>query len=109
MTVAFDLLKRSGFDADRVIVISDNEVNHDSSWNSRSGKRAIQAKMDEYRKKVGHDVWCHAIDLQGYGTSQFIGPHTNIIAGWSEQVLRFVSLAESGFGGVVSEIEAMLL
>ena len=95
------------------MILSDNEVNADSySWYGgylERGKKAIQSNLERYRKKVGHDVWCHAIDLQGYGTSQFIGRHTNIMAGWSEQVLRFVALAEQGFGGLVDEIESMEL
>lgn len=106
MTAGFNCLMSSGFDADRVIVLSDNEVN--GGW-WHDNKKAIQSKMNQYRKKVGHDVWCHAIDLQGYGTQQFYGPKTNIIAGWNEQVLRFVSIAEQGFGGIVSEIEALEL
>ena len=32
----------------------------------------------------------------GYGTQQFAGPKTNIIAGWSEKVLNFILLAEQG-------------
>lgn len=105
MAAGFDMLMQTGFDADRVIVLSDNEIN--GSWSR--GKKAIQAKMVEYRKKVGHDVWCHAIDLQGYGTQQFIGPKTNIIAGWSEQVLRFIDMAESGSGTIVSDIDGIVL
>ena len=108
MAAGFEKLMMTGFDADRVIVLSDNEVNGGGWW-SRDNKKVIQHNLDEYRKRVGHDVWCHAIDMQGYGTQQFIGEHVNIIAGWSEQVLRFVSLAEQGFGGIVNEIDAMTL
>lgn len=102
MAAGFDKLMRTGFDADRVVVLSDNEVN--GGWWG-DNKHTIQSKMNAYRSKVGHDVWCHAIDLQGYGTQQFIGPKTNIIAGWSEQVLRFISLAEHGFGCITDGID----
>ena len=109
MEAGFDCLMESGFDADRVVVLSDNEVNR-RSWNTgQYGYRTVQAKLDAYRAKVGHDVWCHAIDLQGYGTQQFIGPGVNIMGGWSEQVLRFVMLAEEGLGGLIDEIEATTL
>ena len=106
MSAGFDLLMMSGFDADRVIVLSDNEVNG-VFWHS--GKDTIQHCLEDYRRKVGHDVWCHAIDLQGYGTSQFWGPKTSVITGWSDQVLRFISLAENGFGSIVDEVEAVKL
>ena len=32
----------------------------------------------------------------GYGTQQFQGHNTNIIAGWSEKVLTFITLVEEG-------------
>lgn len=108
MAAGFQLLMKSGFDADRIIVLSDNEVNG-CGWSSRHSKEVIQECLEQYRKKVGHDVWCHAIDLQGYGTSQFIGPKVNVMAGWSESILRFISMAESGFGSIVNEIDGMEL
>ena len=107
MACGFDCLKLTGFDADRVVVLSDNEVNGGGWWGN--GTDTVQAKMDEYRRHVGHDVWCHAIDLQGYGTQQFIGGRTNIMAGWSESVLRFIGMAEAGFGSIVSEVESLFL
>jgi len=109
MAAGFNCLLASGFDADRVVVLSDNEVNAHSWRTGLYGYQTVQAKLDEYRAKVGHDVWCHAIDLQGYGTQQFMGPKVNVMAGWSEQVLRFVSLAEQGLGGLIDEIEAIVL
>lgn len=109
MAAGFDCLMESGFDADRVVVLSDNEVNGRSWMTYDYGYKAIQSKLDQYRAKVGHDVWCHAIDLQGYGTQQFIGAKVNIMGGWSEQVLRFVAQAEQGLGGLVDEIEAIEL
>ena len=102
MAAGFACLMKSGFDADRVIVLSDNEVN---GWRCSVG--TIQNELDAYRRLVGHEVWCHAIDLQGYGTQQFAGPKVNIMAGWSDSVLRFMGFAEAGFGGIVHEIEAM--
>jgi len=107
MAAGFDKLIETRFDADRVVVISDSEVNNASYY--RNNTKTIQHKMDAYRKMVGHDVWCHGIDLQGYGTSQFIGPKTNIMAGWSDSVLRYISLAESGFGGIVKDVDALEL
>lgn len=96
MHAGFVELMASGFDADRVIVLSDNEVNSRGWWSSIRNVDVIQKDLEAYRKRVGHDVWCHAIDLQGYGTSQFVGRHVNVMAGWSEQLLRFVSLTEMG-------------
>ena len=99
----FDVMIRDNIKADRVIIISDNECNSGwSSWNHKP----VQARADAYRKQTHNDLWVHAIDLQGYGTQQFAGPKTNIIAGWSEKVFNFILLAEQGEGNLEKAIEA---
>ena len=40
----------------------------------------------------------------GYGTQQFIGPRFDLIAGWSERVLPFITLAEKGLDTLVDHI-----
>ena len=90
MELPFLAMIREKVRADRIIVISDDQCN--GSWFSNP----IQSLADEYRRKTGNDIWVHAIDLQGYGTQQFHGPKTNIIAGWSEKVFDFILLAEQG-------------
>jgi len=92
MELPFAQMMKDRVDADRIIVISDNECNG-SYWS-----KPIQSLADEYRNKSGNDLWVHAIDLMGYGTQQFHGPKTNIIAGWSEKVFDFIKLAEQGEG-----------
>ena len=109
MAAGFACLARSGFDADRVIVLSDNEVNANIHGRLNRNAGTMQRELEAYRRQVGHDVWCHAIDLQGYGTQQFQGQKVNVMAGWSEQVLRFVSLAEQGFDGLIDEVERVAL
>ena len=84
---------------DRIILLSDNECNR-----PRWGGMPVQAMADKYREKMQNDLWVHAIDLQGYGTQQFAGRHTNIIAGWSEKIFDFILLAERGEGALESTI-----
>lgn len=88
--------------ADRLIILSDNEINYGFT-------SACQSLADEYRRKVNKDLWIHAIDLQGYGTQQFVGGKTNIIAGWSEKVLEFINLAEEGMDNQVKRIEKYMI
>ena len=92
MELPFQKMIADRVNADRIIVISDNECNG-SYWPA-----PIQSLADGYRRKSGNDIWVHAIDLQGYGTQQFHGPKTNVIAGWSEKVFGFIKLAEQGEG-----------
>lgn len=92
MYLPFYAMLQDNVKADRVIIISDNECNC-----SRYGiGETVQSIADRYRTKAYPDMWVHAIDLQGYGTQQFYGARTNIIAGWSEKVLDFITLAEQG-------------
>lgn len=88
--------------ADRLIMLSDNEINR--GWYG-GYTRTCQPLADKYRNTINKDLWVHAIDLQGYGTQQFIGDKTNVIAGWSERVLEFINLCEEGINNQVKYIE----
>ena len=92
-----------------MIMISDNEINCYWDYKCWGNEKTTQSYVDEYRRTINPDFWVHAIDLQGYGTQQFIGGKTNIIAGWSERVLEFVDMAEKGLGNIVSTIENISL
>lgn len=98
MELPFMQMIKDNVQADRVIILSDNECN--SYW-----RTPVQALADKYRKGTGNDIWVHAVDLQGYGTQQFHGAKTNIITGWSEKVLEFILLAEQGKGTLIKAIE----
>ena len=85
---------------DRVIYFSDNVCN-----SSRYGLRVtVQKYAEAYRQLYNPDFWVHGVDLQGYGTQQFLGERFNLIAGWSENVLSFINLAERGIGTLVQAI-----
>jgi hypothetical protein len=100
MELPFQYLIDNKIPADRIIVISDNQIN--SQWSN-----PVQSLADMYRKEMLQpQAWVHAIDLQGYGTQQFHGKYTNIISGWSEKALSFISMAESGIGSLVQAIES---
>ena len=92
--------------ADRLIILSDNEINADSSswYGPRGYKKCCQSLAEQYRFTY-RDLWVHAIDLQGYGPQQFIGKNTNIIAGWNERILEFINLAEQGINNQVEYIQ----
>jgi len=99
MELPFKHLIKEGIKVDRIILLSDNEVNCGDA-------KPIQALADEYRREVNPDCWVHGVDLQGYGTQQFIGGRTNIIAGWSEKLLDFIKIAEEGVDTLTKRINA---
>lgn len=101
MFLPFEKMSRDNVKADRIIFISDNVCNSGGGFYGKT----VQSAADKYRRKTGNDIWVHAIDLQGYGTQQFHGAKTNIIAGWSEKVFEFIKLAEQGEGSLAKTIE----
>lgn len=106
LTLPLKGMLKDSLKADRLIMLSDNEINRGyvyGGWYNRY--ETCQSLADNYRKTINKDLWVHAIDLQGYGTQQFIGGKTNIIAGWNERVLEFISLAEQGIDTQVKRIE----
>lgn len=102
MYLPFAKMIEDKINADRIIILSDNECNSSGGWHCR---KPVQSIANEYRKQTGNDIWVHAIDLQGYGTQQFHGAKTNVIAGWSEKVLDFIRLAEQGENNLEKTIE----
>lgn len=92
---------------DRIILLSDNEINRGYTYSvGYGGPKTCQALVEEYKKKVNPDVWVHAIDMQGYGTQQFAGKNVNIIAGWNEKVLDFIAASEQGVDTLINKIES---
>ena len=100
MVLPFQKMIDDKINADRIIVLSDN-MNNGEIW---CNNRPTQHYAEQYRRISGNDIWVHGVDLQGYGTQQFHGRKTNIIAGWSEKVLDFILLAEQGEDTLIKRI-----
>ena len=81
--------------ADRIIVISDNQDN--SGYACRG--------WDQY-KRMFPGAKLYSVNLGGYETSQFVPEKgTAYLAGFSEKIFQFISLAEQGPDAMVREIE----
>lgn len=101
---------KNNVEVDRIVVLSDNEANRQFRSSSLGfNYYTAESVADEYRKKLNKNVWIHTIDMQGYGTQQFCGPHTNLIAGWSEKVLDFILLVENGMDSLIKTINDYLI
>ena len=98
MQLPFQYLTKENLKFDRIIVFSDDQCNMGDG-------ETIQSHMDIYRRTVSPNCWLHACDLQGYGTTQFIGSRTNFITGWSEKILEFINLSEQGVDTLRKRIE----
>ncbi|WP_326513919.1 TROVE domain-containing protein [Clostridium intestinale] len=83
---------------DRIILLSDNEINY-------GYKETCQSYIEKYKRTINPNVWVHGIDMQGYGTQQFCGNKVNIVSGWNEKMIEFISTVEEGVGDLRSKIE----
>lgn len=99
MHLPFEYAMQDSRPYDRIIVLSDNEVNGNQTM--------IQKYASKYRQTKNNNLWVHAVDMQGYGTQQFCGDKTNILAGWSEKVLQFILMRERGVQSFVQAIESV--
>ena len=104
ITLPLKYLLTHKINVDRIIILSDNEINSNFS-NDHWSNKTCQQFVELYKKEVNSNVWVHAVDLQGYGTQQFMGKNVNIVAGWNEKIFDFIHLAEQGFDKIVKVIE----
>ena len=68
MTLPFNYLLNNGIFVDRIIVLSDNEIN--SGWADDGWRRSVpcQSLVERYRREINPNVWVHAIDCRVTGT-----------------------------------------
>jgi hypothetical protein len=88
---------------DRMIILSDMQVYggyHDQQ---------IQGLFERYRKEINPDCWLHSIDLAGYGTTPIVSGKTNLITGWSDKVLNYISAVEQGADSMIKDISKISL
>lgn len=103
LSIAFQYILRNKMDFDRIIVLSDMQT-----CESRSSSSAL---FDEYRKTINPNTYLHSIDLMGYnlGTQFLPEKNINLMSGWSEKVLRYISTLENGIGSMIEHISEYAL
>ena len=95
-------LRESGLDPDRVIALSDGEIN------SGDG-RTLTRLTGEWARELGHPIATIGWDLAGYGTTQVTGPDAMMLCGFSDSALRFVADADAGFDAMANEVSRVKL
>jgi hypothetical protein len=108
ITLPLQYLLQTKLNVDRIILISDNELNTTGYWHS-DNIVVCQDLFNKYKAQVNPKTWMHSVDLVGYGTSQFSGDHVDRINGWSEKVFDYMKMVEQGMGGLVKQIEQIVL
>jgi 60 kDa SS-A/Ro ribonucleoprotein len=93
---------------DQAILITDNESWLESSWGSR---RIAADYIKDYHNKVKSDTKFFLIRLDPYGTSQVPPAQRNTynLFGWSDSVVKFISLIANGGEKQIEDIESLEL
>lgn len=84
---------------DNIIIITDEQQNTGSSFFK---------ELTNYRKTVNKNVKAFVIDISSYQTGGMVPPGDTLsyyIYGFSDQVLKFVSMAAKGFGDMVEHVK----
>lgn len=68
------------------------------------GIENIDDILNRYRKEINPDVWFYSVNLVGYGTCEINCRHPRNVelAGWSPQILNFISAME---GDMVKQVD----
>ena len=106
---AFEIIDKLGAPVDRIIIFSDMQAYGDGGmggWGYRGP--TCQAWTTKYR--AAHpNLWVHSIDLAGHGTTKVMGNGVNLIAGWSDKVLDYISQVEEGGSNLIETIDKYVI
>lgn len=98
--LGLEYLIKNKINVDRIVNLSDMQCYGGYSW----GGPDLQTLLNKYKREINPKVWMHSIDLAGYGTTKVQGDRVNLIAGWSDKVLEYISLVEQGEGDLLERI-----
>jgi hypothetical protein len=103
---AFKYMRENNMSVDRVILLSDMQC-YDSTPNDGHCDQSVAEEWAKYKQQINPKTYFYPIDLTGYGTSVVPedDPNSNLLAGWSEQILKFIPMYEKGLGTMVDAVE----
>jgi hypothetical protein len=94
---AIEYLIENKIFVDRIIIFSDMQC---------YGRDSLQQMLDMYKRNINPNVFLHSVDLEGHGTSPFApNKKVNVIGGWSDKLIEYISLTEKGEQTLINDIE----
>ncbi len=84
---------------DRIVILSDMQA-----WGTEFSPAAA---LEDYRKRFACDPLVYSWDLQGYGTTQFVGRRVVPVAGFSDKAFDFMKNVEEGTSKIIEMIRAV--
>ena len=100
---AFKYLVDNGIKVHRIFLFSDMQCyNEDRNIEGES----VYGYWEKYKQRVNPGAYLYSFDLAGYGTSQVPedDPRVLLVAGWTENILRYIPYFERDRKTVLQEI-----
>jgi len=103
--LALDYLLYNKIKVDRILLFSDMQC-YDSDNKYYGYGNSISEQWNKYKKEINPNCYLYSFDLAGYGTSQVPqgDPKVLLIAGWSENILKYIPYFERDSKTVIQEI-----
>lgn len=100
--LTIDYLIEHNIKVHRIFIFSDEQGYDRSGYNDSS----LYDSWERYKRNVNHSTYLYSFDLTGYGTTQIPteDPHVLKIAGWSENILKYIPQFEGDRKTVLAEI-----
>ncbi len=100
----FEYLNQTKLQVDRIILLSDMQCYNDRPGYSTSSTVAHQ--FLQYQRSINPKAWLYSIDLSGYGSLQVPedNKQTSLIAGWSENIFRYINMNETDKTTMIDDI-----
>lgn len=104
--LAFDTMRREHIKPDRVIIVSDEQCYTPTGQKHRGWGFDSTERINAFRK-VSPKTFIHMIDVGGYMGGSMIAPEDQacLLAGWSDNLIKFIPTIESGGKGLPEAIE----
>lgn len=101
-------LRENNINVDRIIIFSDEQLYNTMGYDYRNNRpdASVQEELFKYRNTVNQEAFLHSIDLNGYPNTMVPpnDPKSNLIAGWSEQILKYIDYFEKGIGSMADAV-----
>ena len=97
-----EYLRRKNIKADNIIFFTDEQMN---------GAHSFKQSVDMYRKEINPDVYVYTLNLNAYGSTQ-LDPRNKknvYMAGWSDNVLKYIAEYQELHTGIVDMVDRVQL
>lgn len=98
LSVALELAAKSGRKYDRIIILSDYEVNRGNTY----------ATYQKYVNTLGNP-YIYSVDMAAYGTTQLVGPKVHYLYGYGTNLYDQMKIVEFNAAEIIDTIKSIVI